>query len=165
MNQAVGEKVPCNDAGHVKNEWGQVRCRLTSDLPENNHEHEGGQERLNKKPQGPEECLLVRGDEISFNQQQVQLTIRPKLPRMAAQWFVSFYNVGGLPWFRAFPGSTGRSLGQIDSGFGVLGGGRAGHSWCSGVQNHLVPPCKAVSVSAKGLTTVRGSRFTFSRWM
>ena len=108
MSQAVGEKVPGNDAGHVKDEWGQVRRRQASDLPENNHEHDGGQERLNKKPQGPEERLLVRGDEISFNQQQVQLTIRPKLSWMAAQWFVSFYNVGGLLSFCASVGSAAR---------------------------------------------------------
>src|SRR5262249_23566858 len=147
MNQAVGEKVPGNDPGHVENEWGQVRCRQTSDLPENNHEHQGGQERLNKKPQGPEERLLVRGYEISFNQQEVQLTIRPKLSWMAAQWFVSFDNIGGLPWFYAFAGSTGQSCGQIDSSFfGVFGAGRLGHNSYRGVQNHLVPPCKALSV-------------------
>ena len=84
MAQAVGGKVPGNDAGHVKNESGQVCCGQTCDLPEDNHEHDGGQERLNKKPQGPEERLLVRGYEISFNQQQVQLAIGPKLSWMAA---------------------------------------------------------------------------------
>ena len=147
MDQAVGEKIPRNDAGHVKNEWGQVRRRQTSDLPENNHEHERGQERLNKKPQGPKERLLVRCYEISLDQQQVQLTVRPKLSRMAAQRFVSFYYVGGLPWFCPSAGSTGRSWGQIDSSFGVFGAGRAGHCWYRGVQNNLVPLCKAVSVS------------------
>src|SRR6516164_11830809 len=138
MAQAVGEIVPGNDPGHVKNERGQVRRRQTSDLPENNHEHEGGQERLNKKPQGPEERLLVRGYKIPFNQQQVQLTIRPKLSWMAAQRFVSFYNVGGLPWFCASASCTGRPWGQINSRFGVFIG-CAGHSWYRGVQNNLVP--------------------------
>ena len=146
MSQAVGEKVPGNDAGHVKNEWRQIRRRQTSDLPENKHEHDGGQERLNKKPQGPEERLLVRGYEISLNQQQVQLTIRPKLCWMAAQWFVSFYNVGGLPRFWASVGSTERSWGQIDSSFGIFGAGRAGHSWYRGVQNLFTLLCKAVSL-------------------
>jgi hypothetical protein len=142
MSQAVGEKVPGNDARHVKDEWGQVRRRQTSDLPENNHEHDGGQERLNKKPQGPEERLLVRGYEISFNQQQVQLTIRPKLSWMAAQRFVSFYNVGGLLSFCASVGSAQRPWGQI----GSFGAGRVGHSWYRGVQNLLALPCKAVSL-------------------
>src|SRR6516225_3745758 len=115
MAQAVGEIVPGNDPGHVKNEWGQVRRRQTSDLPENNHEHERGQERLNKKPQGPKERLLVRCYEISLDQQQVQLTVCPKLSRMAAQRFVSFYNVSGRPWFCASAASTERPWGQIDS--------------------------------------------------
>src|SRR5262249_36150868 len=157
MNQAVGEKVPGNDAGHVKNEWGQVRRRQTSDLPENNHEHKGGQERLNKKPEGSEERLLVRGYEISFNQQQVQLTIRPELSRMAAQGFVSFDNIGGLPWFCAFAGASGQLRSQIDSSsLGVFGAGRLGHNSYRGVQNNLVPLCKAVSelASSQG---VRGA--------
>src|ERR1700746_3451167 len=120
MSQAVGEKVPGNDAGHVKNEWRQVRRRQTSDLPENDHKHQGRQEGLNKEPQGPEERLLVRAYEISFNQQQVQRTIRPKLSWMAPQGFVSFYNVGGLPRFWASVGSTERSWGQVDSSFDVF---------------------------------------------
>src|SRR5262249_1228685 len=105
----------------------------------------------------PEERLLVGGDEISFNQQQVQLTIRPELSRMAAQRFVSFDNIGGLPWFCAFAGASGQLRSQIDSSsLGVFGAGRLGHNSYRGVQNDLVPPCKALSGWLRSLATVAG---------
>jgi hypothetical protein len=73
--KAIGEKGPYDTAGQIKKYGRDMICRDFGHPAEDNKIDEGGEERLQKDPDGPENRLLITGNNIPANELKDQILI------------------------------------------------------------------------------------------
>ena len=79
FGEAVGKVVPGGDACHVEERLWQAVGTEPCEVAKNEGEDDGGKERLDKKPQGSKDGLLVERNEVSFNKQPQQIAVAPNI--------------------------------------------------------------------------------------
>ena len=79
FGEAVCKVVPGGDARHVEERLWQAVSTEPCEVAKNESEDDGGEERLDKKPQGAKDGLLVERNEVSFNKQPQQIAVAPNI--------------------------------------------------------------------------------------
>ncbi len=82
LAEAVGEIGPQNGAAEIENEGGHPIRGKTGDIAKDQGEHDRRQQGLDNRPQGPQNGLLVLGNEIPLHKEKNQIPIGENLFQM-----------------------------------------------------------------------------------
>ena len=77
FGEALREVVPAHDACHVEQRLRQSVGGYAGDAAEDEHEHDGGHQRLDEIPDGAEDGLFVHGDDVAFDVHHQQVAVSP----------------------------------------------------------------------------------------
>ena len=86
--QTTGEILPHAGTGEVKQGTGHSVCRNPGDAAEYDHEHDDGHGRLDDKPGGTQDRLLVLRDDIALDEQAAEVAVAPEFLEVNGQQFV-----------------------------------------------------------------------------
>ena len=85
LAEAVGEILPKANAGKIKKRLRQPVGRDAGNAAEDDHVHDGGENRLDEIPQRAEDRLLVDGDDITLDHHHAEIAITPNLSEVHAE--------------------------------------------------------------------------------
>ena len=88
LAETFGEIVPGGDSGQVKQHGWEAIGGDLGDVAKNHRKDDGGEERLDEKPQRPEDGLLVKGDKVAVHEQHQQVAEMPDLTETEVNEFV-----------------------------------------------------------------------------
>ena len=77
-NEGLAEVVPESDSGEIEKRLRDTVCRNLGQSSENEHVHQGCQNRLNDVPERPEDGLFVIGDNVTSDVHDKEVPVVPK---------------------------------------------------------------------------------------
>lgn len=82
LRQTSGEVIPECHSGEIKEQGREIISWNSGDAREDDHEHQGGDQRLDEEPQRAENCLLVNRDKITADEHPEQVAVSPDILQM-----------------------------------------------------------------------------------